>query len=429
MARGIVDIEPLQTRRAFPSLARTVDGGPCIFADAPGGTQVPRSVIEAISSYLMRSNANRGGAFPTSTETDEVVARARRAGADLLGASADEIVFGPNMTTLAFGLSRSLAHLVEEGDDVIVTALDHDANVAPWKIMAEERGANLRCVEVNLDDTTLDLASLKAQLSDRTRVVAFTLASNATGTVLPGKDIVDLVRETDAIVVADGVHAAQHRTLDARALGVDVLFTSPYKYFGPHLGMAYVRKPLIDRWRPYKVRPASDHGPERWETGTQNHEALAGLTAAVDYIAALARRVSSEPADRRTDVVDGMRAIEAYEATLTRRFLSQVASLEDITLFGISQEARAAERTPTFAVRVDDESPRTTAARLGEAGIFVWDGDYYAQTIMERLGLADSGGAVRIGFCHYNTIDEVDRVLEELTHPHNHPAVPQLARS
>jgi cysteine desulfurase family protein (TIGR01976 family) len=410
-------IDPMQTRKQFPSLQRSVDGRPCVFADAPGGTQVPQSVIDAISSYYAHSNANRGGAFVTSEETDQVVVEARAAGADFLGASPDEVVFGPNMTTIAFGLSRSLGRLIKEGDDIIVTALDHDANVAPWMTMAKDRGANLRWVEVHLDDTTLDLQSLEDALSERTRLVAFTLASNATGTVVPVQSIVDLVRQTNAIVVADGVHAAQHRSLDVHAIGVDVLFTSPYKYFGPHLGMAYIRKPLIDEWSPYKVRPSSNESPDRWETGTQNHEAFAGLIAAVDYIAEIGRSSSEgsgHPGGRRAQVVEGMRVIESYEATLGRRFLSQFPS-DSVSLFGISDTDRVSERTPTFAVRVADESPRATAERLGRAGIFVWDGDYYAQTIMERLGLADSGGAVRIGFCHYNTSHEVDRVLEDLT--------------
>jgi cysteine desulfurase family protein (TIGR01976 family) len=413
-------IDPDQVRKLFPSLRRSVNGRPCVFADSPGGTQVPESVVVAISAYLSYSNANRGGAFATSAATDEVVEVARQAGADFLGASPNEIVFAPNMTTFAFALSRSLAHLVDEGDDVIVTVLDHDANVAPWMILARERGANLRWVEANAKDATLDLSSLESALTDRTRIVAFTLASNAVGTVIPAKALVDLVRQTDAIILADGVHAAQHRSLDARALGVDVLFTSPYKYFGPHLGMAYIRAPLIDEWQPYKVRPSSNNSPDRWETGTQNHEALAGFTAAVDYIAALGRGdASSESATHRTDIVEGMNSIESYEATLSRRFLAQVGSLEGIDLFGIGDDRRVGERTPTFAIRVHGESPRDTAQRLGQAGIFVWDGDYYAQTIMERLGLAESGGAVRIGFCHYNTVDEVDRVIAELV-PRRH---------
>jgi cysteine desulfurase family protein (TIGR01976 family) len=406
-------LDPVRARAVFPALSRTLDGRACIFADAPGGTQVPETVIEAMGSYLGNSNANRGGAFTTSEETDDVVARARSAGADFLGACPEEIVFSANMTTLAFSLSRSLAHLVNKGDEIVVTALDHDANVAPWMVVAKERGATLRWVEVDLHDTTLDLQSFEAALSDRTRIVAFTLASNATGSVTPARQVVDLIRGTPAIAVADGVHAAQHRSLDATELGVDVLFTSPYKYFGPHLGMAYIRKPLIDEWLPYKVRPSSDESPDRWETGTQNHEALAGLIAAVDYIAAIGMHEPSS-SNRRTNVVEGMRAIEAYEATLSSRFLSQLNRIPDMTLYGIGEPSPSRERTPTFAVRRRDETPRRTAARLGEAGIFVWDGDYYAQTIMERLGLAESGGAVRIGFCHYNTPEEVDRVFDEL---------------
>jgi selenocysteine lyase/cysteine desulfurase len=266
-----------------------------------------------------------------------------------------------------------------------------------------------------LEDCTLDLESLRNALSHKTKIVAFTLASNAAGTVVPAKEIREIVRQTDAIVIVDGVHAAQHRSIDARDLGVDVLFTSPYKYFGPHMGMAYIRKPLIDEWKPFKVRPSSDVSPDRWETGTQNHEAFAGLIAAVDYIASLGRGDAAPSSSAsREDVVGGMQAIQTYEAGLSRRFLEGLVDLPAVRLYGIGEPARVGARTPTFALRLGDEPPRRTAETLGTAGIFVWDGDYYAQTIMERLGLASSGGAVRIGFCHYNTHDEVDRVLAEL---------------
>jgi cysteine desulfurase family protein (TIGR01976 family) len=421
-ARGL-DVTTVRSR--FPSLARTdVDGRPFVFADAPGGTQVPGTVIDAMSAYLRASNANTGGRFVTSRETDALIVDARRAGADILGAGPDEVVFGPNMTSLAFAVSRSIGRTLGPGDEIVVTRLDHDANVAPWLLVAEDTGASVRWVDVREDDVTLDLGTLASSLGDRTRLVAFTLASNATGTVTPARQIVDLVRERapDALIVADGVHFAQHRSVDVRSLGVDLLFCSPYKFFGPHMGLLWARAELIEGLRPYKVRPAHDHGPDRWETGTKNHEALAGLVATAEYLAWLGRNFGApEDGDAtgtpaiagRVDAIAlGMEAIRHYEAELSVRFLSGLANVPGLQLYGIADPARADERTPTFAVRLGAHPPSVTAAALGERGIFVWDGDYYATEIMERLGLAHVGGAVRIGFCHYATEEEVDRVLD-----------------
>ena len=412
---GVNEMEPAELREQFPSLERRIGDRNCVFADAPGGTQVPEGVIHAMTSYLRTSNANVGGAFATSEETASVITEARRAGADFLGCGEEEIVFGPNTTTVAWHLSRSLAHHIGSGDEIVVTRLDHDANVAPWLVLAEERGATVRWVDFDPEDCTLDLSSLEDALGERTRIVAFTLASNACGTVTNASEVVRLARRAGAYVIADAVHFAQHRSIDARALDVDVLFTSPYKYFGPHLGVVYVRAPLLAEWKPYKVRPAHDENPSRWEPGTQNHEALAGLRAAVDYIADVGRRFGSATSpERRAAVVAGMNAIQAYEEGLTVRWLKGLAGLNDASLYGISDPARAGERTPTFSLRMGAEHPRATAQRLGDAGIFVWDGNYYALALMERLGLEESGGAVRVGFCHYNTPDEVDRVLDEL---------------
>jgi cysteine desulfurase family protein (TIGR01976 family) len=406
-------------RGRFPSLARTIEGRPCLFADAPGGTQVPDTVVQAMAGYFGRSNANTGGAFDTSRETDLVISEGRQAAADLLGAEPGEIVFGPNTTTLAFALSRSLGRLLSPGDEIVTTVLDHDANVAPWTSIAAETGASIRCVEVHEEDCTLDLASLEASLGPRTKIVAFTLASNAVGSVSPAAEVVRMARESaagDAILVADGVHLAPHRTIDVAALGADVVFTSAYKFFGPHLGVMWGRRDRLQGWQPYKVRPASDEVPDRWETGTLSHEAIAGLTAAIDYLADVGRTLGDAPggSGRRASVLAGLDAIRSYERTLSERFLRALPGLPHVRLYGIGDPARVEERTPTFAIRVEGLPPREVAAELGRRGIFVWDGNYYALAIMERLGLEASGGSVRIGFCHYNTIDEVDRVIAEL---------------
>jgi cysteine desulfurase family protein (TIGR01976 family) len=400
-----------EVRSRFPALTREIDGRPAVFVDAPGGSQVPDTVIDAIGGYLRTSNANAHGAFATSQETDDVIAEAHRASADLLNADADEVVLGPNATTLLFAISRSVARTIRPGDEVVVTRLDHDANVRPWVLAAEDAGATVRWVDVSEEDATLDLASFEAVLSERTKVVAFTLASNAVGTVTPAAELTRLVHErTPAIVACDGVHLAQHRRIDVRAIGADLVACSPYKIFGPHLGILFGRREVLSSLRPYKVRPADDALPFAFETGTQNHEGFAGWVAAVGYLAGLGRGNG-----RRAAVADAFeRAIVPWEAGLSERFLDGVRAIASVRLYGIDDTARIAERTPTFAIRVGDQHPAETAKALAERGVFVWDGNYYALEIMERLGLEASGGAVRIGFCHYNTPDEVDRVLEEL---------------
>ena len=402
-------LDPATVRSSFPSLERRIGGAPCVFADAPGGTQVPRAVIDAMARYLGECNANSGGAFATSQETDAVIDAARGAAADLLGSTAQEIVFGLNMTTLAFSLSRSLARTLGARDEIVVTRLDHDANIAPWIAAAEDSGARVLWVDVDPHDCTLVLDELDAVLSERTRVVAFPLASNAVGTVTAARSVVKRARAVGATVIADAVHVAPHRALDVRALDVDVAFCSPYKFFGPHLGVMFARRELLEKWRPYKVAPAHDGAPDRWEIGTKNHEALAGLVATVDYIAGL-----GDGSDRRARVASGMDAVRGAEVQLSRAFLDGLSSVPGVRLFGIADSARCDERTPTFAIRLGDRHPRDVSAALGARGIFTWDGNYYALALMERLGLERSGGAVRIGFCHYNTVDEVDRVIAEL---------------
>jgi cysteine desulfurase family protein (TIGR01976 family) len=407
------DLSALRDR--FPGLARVRDGRPCVFADAPAGTQAADIVIEAIAGYLERSNANTGGAFATSEETDRVIAEARRAGADLLGCDPGEVVFGPNMTTLAFALSRSLGRTLGPDDEVVVTVLDHDANIAPWLLAARDAGVTARWVDVRAEDGTLDLDSLQSALGPRTRLVAFTAASNALGTITPARDIARRIHEAGAVAVADAVHLAPHRAIDVRDLGVDVLFCSAYKFFGPHVGLMYARRELLEEWEPYRVRPAPEEPPDSWEWGTLNHEGLAGFTATVEYLADVGRTFGEpEAQERREEVLAGMDSIRRYEAELSARFLKGLDQIPGVALYGVGEVERTDERAPTFALRLQDRSPRAVAEELGRRGVFVWDGNYYALAIMERLGLEASGGAVRIGFCHYHSVDDVDRVLEEL---------------
>ena len=409
---AVPPLDPTALRPRFPALAREQDGRSVVFADGPGGTQVPRDVIDAMVGYLERSNANTHGAFATSHETDAVIDAAHRAAADLLGARPDEVVFGQNATSLLFAVSRAIGRTLGPGDEVVVTRLDHDANVRPWVRMAEDAGATLRWVDVREEDATLDLASFDAALSPRTRVVAFTLASNAVGSRTPAAELARRAHAVGALVAMDAVHATPHGPIDVAELGADLLACSPYKFFGPHLGVLFARREHLAAWPAYKVRPASEELPGRWETGTQSHEAMAGAVAAIDYLASLAP--AGAGAGRRERLLAAMTAIRDHESTLSERFLRGLGGVAGARLFGIADPARVAERCPTFAVRIGDEHPSETAKRLAERGIYVWDGNYYALELMERLGLQDSGGAVRIGFCHYNTADEVDRVLAAL---------------
>jgi cysteine desulfurase family protein (TIGR01976 family) len=407
---SVIDVEAVRAR--FPALARVGDDGrPRVLVDAPGGSQVPQDVIEAVSRHYRRGMSNTHGAFATSEETDAVIGEARRAAADFTGADPDEIVFGPNATSLLLHVSRSFAKTLEPGDEVVVTRLDHDANVRPWVLAAADAGATVRWVDVHADDVTIDVASFDAALSPRTKFVAFTLASNAVGTIPAAHDLVARAKAVGAVVALDGVHLAQHRLPDLHGLGADLLVCSPYKFFGPHLGVLAAERSILASWSPYKLIPSSDDVPERWETGTQNHEGLAGLTAAVEYLAGLA---TVSDTGRRDRLAAAYEAITTHERMLADRFLAGLASLPSVRLWGIADRDRSGERTPTFAIRVGDDHPAETAKALAARGIFVWDGDYYAREIMVRLGLFDTGGAVRIGFCHYHSPDEVDRVLDAL---------------
>jgi cysteine desulfurase family protein (TIGR01976 family) len=378
-----LDIEA--TRARFSGLQREL-----VFFDAPGGTQVPDSVCEAVSVYLRESNANLGGPFETSRRTEALVDSARAAAARFLGCSAEEVVFGPNMTSLNFVLARTLGRELVEGDQILVTRLDHDANVAPWLELAEDKGVVVRFVDIH-DDCTLDLDDLERQLSSATRVVAFPVASNAVGTLTDVRRIVSLAHAAGALAWADAVHSAPHVRIDVRDLGVDILVCSSYKFYGPHLGLAFGRREVLERWRPYKVRPQPEEPlGQRFETGTQPFELLAGFVAAVEYVESI-----------------GWDAITAWERDLGERFLAGLPPA--CRLLGLQTMQ---SRVATFALMVDGLSASEAAVRLGERGFAVWHGDYYALELMKRLRLAE--GALRVGIVHYNTPTEVDRLLEEL---------------
>jgi cysteine desulfurase family protein (TIGR01976 family) len=368
---AVLDIEAV--RAQFSALQR-----PFIFLDGPAGTQVPDAVIDAITGYLRESNANVGGAFETSRRTGDLIDNARGAAARFLSCSESETIFGPSMTNLNFMLTRTVGRELREGDEVVVTRLDHDANVAPWLELAYDLDIHVRFADYDLSD-------LEEQLSERTRVVAFPWASNALGTLADAERICGLAHDAGALAWVDAVHYAPHGPIDVASIGADVLLCSPYKFYGPHLGLAFVQRGLLERWRPYKVRPAPGY-----ETGTMQHELLAGFVAAVEYVESL-----------------GWDAITAHERELGQRFLEGLPA--DVLLHGLPTMER---RVPTFAITLEHKSPAEVAERLTERGIFVWHGDYYAVEVMRRLRLPD--GAVRVGIVHYNTADEIDRLLGEL---------------
>lgn len=399
-------------RAQFPALTQTVNGHPAVFFDGPGGTQVPQRVIDAVADYLIRHNANTHGAFATSRRTDETIDAARAAMADFLGCAADEVVFGPNMTTLTFAISRAFGRDIRPGDEIVLTRLDHDANVAPWKAL-EAQGAVIRMVDIDTEECTLDMADMAQAIGPRTKLVAVGYASNAVGTINDVATITRMAHAVGALVYIDAVHYAPHGPIDVQALDCDFLACSPYKFFAPHMGVVYGKREHLARLRPYKVRPASDDIPDRWETGTKNHEGLAGVTAAIEYLAELGQRI--EPVTtRRAALVQAMEAIKAYERGLSEQLIAGLLAIPGLTFYGISDPACFDMRTPTVAVRLAGRTPRELAEALGQRGIFCWDGNYYAINLTERLGVEADGGMLRIGLVHYNTAEEIDLLLEAL---------------
>jgi cysteine desulfurase family protein (TIGR01976 family) len=406
-------------RAQFPSLAQTVNGHPAAFLDGPGGTQVPQRVIDAIANYLRRDNANTGGAYATSRHTDAMIAEARSAMADFLHCAADEVAFGPNMTTLTYAISRSIGRELKPGDEIVVTRLDHDANVSPWLQMAEDlqkadRGVTVRWAEINDTDCTLNMSDLASKINSNTKLVAAGYASNAVGTINPVKEIVRLAHAAGALAYIDAVHYGPHGLIDVAALDCDFLACSTYKFFGPHMGVLYGKREHLQRLRPYKVRPNTNAIPNCWEWGTLNHECIAGITAGVEYIADIGRHAHPEAATRRKAIEVAYEVIHEHERALVERMMGGLQKIPGAKIYGITDPARFHERCATFAVRIEGHTPLQLATQLGDRGIFTWDGNYYALNLTEHLDVEKSGGFLRIGLVHYNTADEVDRLLAAL---------------
>ncbi len=402
-----------RVRSQFPSLSQMVAGQPAIFLDGPGGTQVPQRVIDAIGDYLKNSNANTHGAYATSRRTDAVVAEARAAMADFFGCDSDEVVFGPNMTTLTFAISRSIGRELGPGDEILLTHLDHDANVSPWRAL-EERGVTIRFVDVNQDDCTLNMADLAQKISSRTRVVAVGYASNAVGTINDVKEIVRLAHKKGALAYIDAVHYAPHGPIDVRDLDCDFLVCSSYKFFGPHMGILYGKREHLQRLQPYKLRANTNAVPCRWEWGTLNHECIAGITACVDYLADLGRQADPAASTRRAALLAAYGAIQQYEHGLAETLIGGLLAIPGLKFYGIRDVAKLDRRCPTVAVRIASQTPLELATKLGERGFFTWDGNYYALNLSERLDVEKDGGFLRIGLAHYNTAEEVQRFLSAL---------------
>ena len=411
------DVQAIRGR--FPSLARQVAGHPIVYLDGPGGTQVPDLCLDGIRDYLTSHNTNTHGAFPTSVESDALLEEAHAAAADFLGAAADEVAFGANATTITFAMSRALGRTLRRGDELVVTRLDHDCNVAPWLALGRDLGVTVRWVDVTTDDCTLDLASLERALGPRTRLVAVGLASNAVGTINPVRRIADLAHAAGARIWVDAVHAAPHVPIDVAGLDADYLVCSPYKFFGPHMGLFWGRRELLEALPVYKVRPADDGLPSRLETGTQAHEAQAGLLGTfryLEWVGVTQGGATGEPgaADggRRGRLRAAMAAIRAYERSLTPRLIDGLAAVPGLSVRGIVDPSHIDERCPTVAFTLEGHHPQAISAALGDRGICTWDGDYYAYELIRTLGLAESGGMVRVGLAHYNTAEEIDQLVQ-----------------
>ena len=400
-------------RAQFPALSLTVHGHPAVFLDGPGGTQVPQTVIDAISDYLRNSNANTDGVFATSQRSDAMIARARSAMADFLACDPEEVIFGANMTSLTFAISRSIGRELKAGDEIVLTRLDHGANFSPW-LALEERGVTVRIAGIHDQDCTLDMEDLAQKINSRTRLVAVGYASNAVGTINNVREVVRLAHDVGAMAYIDAVHYAPHGPIDVHALDCDFLVCSSYKFFGPHMGVLYGKKEHLERLQPYKVAANTHAVPLKWEWGTLNHECIAGITACVDYLADLGRHIDPSASARRIALLTAWKAIQKHERILVESLISGLLKITGLKLYGIMDPARFAERCPTVAVRIAGHTPLKLASELGRRGFFTWDGNYYALNLTEHLDVENDGGFLRIGLAHYNTAEEVNRFLAAL---------------
>jgi cysteine desulfurase family protein (TIGR01976 family) len=398
-------------RSQFPALSQTVNGYPAVYLDGPGGTQVPQSVIDAIADYLSKNNANTHGAFATSQRSDAIISGARSAMADFLNCDPSEVIFGANMTSLTYAMSRAIGRELKAGDEIVVTRLDHGANYSPW-VALEERGVTIRIAEINDADCTLDMEDLARKINGRTRLVAVGYASNAVGSINNIKEVVRLAHAAGALAYIDAVHYAPHGPIDVQALDCDFLVCSTYKFFGPHMGVLYGKQEHLRRLKPYKLAVNTDEIPEAWEWGTLNHECIAGITACVDYLAQLGPKTNA--GTRRSALLAAWKIIQAHERILIGTLIAGLLRIPGLTFYGITDPERFAERCPTVAVRIAGHTPLELATELGNRGFFTWDGNYYALNLTEHLDVEKDGGFLRIGLAHYNTADEVDRLLTAL---------------
>jgi cysteine desulfurase family protein (TIGR01976 family) len=407
----VAELDLVAIRSRFSALARMIDGAPVVYLDGPGGSQAPDSVARAVAEYLTSMNANAGGPFDTSAATDRLLHDARQAAADFLGCTADEVVFGANTTTINFLLAHALARTLKPGDEIIVTELDHDANVAPWLLVAADHRLAVRTAPLDPRDGRLNQAALEALISPRTKVVACTLASNALGSIPDIRRVAAAAHNVGALLWVDAVHFAPHRRLNRAAIGADVLLTSAYKYFGPHLGVAAIRSDLARALPADRVRPANEvPAGHRFETGTLCHEAIAGFLAAIEYLESL----GAEGDDRSSRLDLAYTRIEAHESALTRHTLSRLSEIRGVRLYGIPDATRIRERTPTFCFNLDGWRPDSLSAELAARGLFTYHGNYYALGAMTALKLEDSGGAVRAGYLHYTTAQEADQLCDAI---------------
>jgi cysteine desulfurase family protein (TIGR01976 family) len=397
-----------EVRGQFPALKRTYHGKPVAYFDGPGGSQVVKSAIEAIAGYMENGGANLHGTFPTSWETEEIIAEAKKAVGDFLGVQANEVAFGANMTTLAIAIANALGKQFEAGDEIVVTEMDHRANVDPWLLMAKDRGLTVRWIRVNTETLTLDLSDLTETINDKTKLVAVGLASNAVGTIVDLAPIAARAKEVGALVAADAVHAAPHIPVDRDRQGIDILLCSAYKFFGPHVGIAAIKENVFKELQPYKLVPAPDYYPDKLETGTQNHEGIAGIQPAIEFFASF-----GEGETRRERILSGLEKIEAYENSLAGRLREGLAAIEKVTLF---EAGRHVAKTPTIAFQVAGIEPEEVCKVMAEQhSIFIASGHFYASTLADRLDINKTGGWIRAGLAPYNTIEEVERFIKAVS--------------